>query len=136
MRTHHLFFVALALTAYQARAQTAPTAQATPPAAPPAQSAPAATAPQAQATSPIETPAPTRHRRPLAEAFAQANTTHDGHLTVDQAKAAKMYNIVKRFPEIDKDHKGYVTEDEIRSYYRALREARRAKEHAPDGPKS
>jgi hypothetical protein len=110
---------ALALLAFQAEAQTvAPTAGQT--------GTPAAPMPT-QTAAPSEPGKPAHHKRmTLAERFEQANTTHDGHLTPDQAKAAGMKNIVRRFDAIDKDHKGYVTEDDIRSYYKALRASRHA----------
>jgi len=52
--------------------------------------------------------------------FEQANTTHNGHLTMEQAKTG--YRAVARhFTAIDQDKKGYVTEDDIRAYYKAQR---------------
>lgn len=53
--------------------------------------------------------------------FAQANTAHDGHLTLDEAKAGYAL-IAKHFADIDADHKGYVTEDDIRAW-RVMRRA-------------
>lgn len=67
-------------------------------------------------------PAPKSNR--LAKRFAAANTTHDGRLTLDQAKSAKWRQVVKRFGKIDADSKGYVTEQEIRT---AAAQARSAK---------
>ncbi len=58
-------------------------------------------------------PAPKPNR--LAKRFAAANTTHDGHLTLDQARSAKWMQVVKRFGKIDADSKGYVTEQQIRT---------------------
>lgn len=49
----------------------------------------------------------------LAKRFAAANTTHDGQLTLVQAKTAKWTQVVKRFSKIDVGNKGYVTEAEI-----------------------
>ncbi len=60
----------------------------------------------------------------LKERFAQANTTNDGHLTLDQAKAG-LPRIAKNFAAIDKDSKGYVTMTDIQDYYKAQRAARR-----------
>ena len=51
----------------------------------------------------------------LAKRFAAANTTHDGHLTLDQARSAKWAQVVRRFGKIDADSKGYVTEQQIRT---------------------
>ncbi|MGA9868979.1 MAG: EF-hand domain-containing protein [Acetobacteraceae bacterium] len=64
--------------------------------------------------------------------FQAANTTHDGHLTADQARASShMHTVSANFDAIDKDHKGFVTEDDIRAWYKARREARKlAKEQA------
>lgn len=56
----------------------------------------------------------------LHQRFEAANTTHDGHLTLDQAKAG-MKSVAKKWDVIDKDHKGYVTEDDIHAYYKARR---------------
>jgi hypothetical protein len=42
-------------------------------------------------------------------AFYAANTTHDGHLTLAQAKAAGMQPVVDHFSDIDVKKRGYVT---------------------------
>jgi hypothetical protein len=62
----------------------------------------------------------------LQERFDAANTTHDGHLTLQQAEAAHMPMLVKNFSAIDKDGKGYVTEDDVRAYIRERIAERRA----------
>lgn len=104
---------ALVLLAAPAYAQT------TPPAAvpSPASAAPApATAAAPQASAPV-----THHRVSMEKRFAQANTTHDGHLTMAQAKAG--YSTVARhFAAIDVDKKGYVTEDDIHAWEKAERD--------------
>jgi hypothetical protein len=41
----------------------------------------------------------------LKDRFAQANTTNDGHLTLDQAKAG-LPRVAKNFAAIDKDNNG------------------------------
>lgn len=41
--------------------------------------------------------------------FYAANTTHDGHLTLAQAKTADFKPAVDHFAEIDVKHRGYVT---------------------------
>lgn len=69
-----------------------------------------------------------RKHRPLAERFAEANTTHDGHLTLAQARAAKMNGVVRDFGLIDKDKKGYVTADGIKAFRHERRAARAAEE--------
>jgi hypothetical protein len=74
------------------------------------------------------TEAPRTHTRmSLNEHFAAANTTNDGHLTEQQAKAG-MPSIARHFAAIDKDNKGYVTLDEIHAYYREQRAARQKTE--------
>jgi pyruvate/2-oxoglutarate dehydrogenase complex dihydrolipoamide acyltransferase (E2) component len=100
-----------------APAPAAPAPAAPAPAAPtPATPAPAATTPPALTARPITPPA--RHRMTRAQRFEMANTTHDGHLTMAQAKAANMSMVVKNFDLIDTSKKGYVTLDDINTYYR------------------
>jgi len=48
--------------------------------------------------------------------FAAANTTHDGHLTLAQARAAGMTPIVANFTAIDTAHRGYVTFNDIMAW--------------------
>ena len=79
-------------------------------------------------TAPV-TPAPTRRGRSLQERFDAANTTHDGHLTAEQARSG-MPTVAKNFAAIDKENKGYVTIDEIRAYQREARAERRAAKQA------
>jgi len=79
-----------------------------------------------QVAPPIKpAPAPRRARRTLDERFEEANTTHDGHLTLEQARA-KMPAVARDFAAIDTDNKGYVTLDQIKAERRAKRAARRA----------
>ncbi len=75
---------------------------------------------------------PHRHYISLDQRFEMANTTHDGHLTADQARnSPAMHTVSENFQAIDKDHHGFVTEDDIRTWYKARRAARRqAKEAA------
>jgi len=113
---------ALALLAVPAYAQTTPPAQTTPSAVPSPTSAPAAHA--SAPTTPATAPAPHPHVG-MAQKFASANSTHDGHLTEDQAKGG--YPAVARhFAEIDTTKKGYITEDDIRTWEKAERERRHA----------
>jgi hypothetical protein len=89
--------------------------------------APAATAtPPAAATPAVPD---VRHRRTMQERFDEANTTHDGHLTAEQARA-KMPAVSRDFTAIDKDHKGYVTMDDIKAHDAAKRAATRAAKKA------
>ena len=41
--------------------------------------------------------------------FYAANTTHDGHLTLAQAKAGGLTEVADHFPQIDIAKRGYVT---------------------------
>lgn len=73
--------------------------------------APAPAQVPAVTTAPVVTHVarPTR----MEKRFNDANTTHDGKLTLDQAKTAKMTNVVKHFAVIDRGTKGYVTIDDL-----------------------
>ena len=57
----------------------------------------------------------THSRLTMDQHFQQANVTHDGHLTEEQAKTGYK-TIAKHFAAIDQDKKGYITEDDIRAY--------------------
>jgi hypothetical protein len=50
--------------------------------------------------------------------FAQANTAHDGHLTLDEAKAGYP-TVARKFRAIDVDGKGFVTENDMRAWHAA-----------------
>jgi len=98
--------LALSLAAGAAVAQTPATpAPATPPAAPTAPERPHAT------------------RLTLNDRFTQANTTNDGKLTLDQARAG-MPMVARHFTAIDKDNKGYVTLADIYNYLKEQRAMR------------
>jgi hypothetical protein len=60
----------------------------------------------------------------LADRFAAANTTHDGRLTLDQARAG-LPMVARHFAAMDKDNKGFVTMEDIQSYMKAQRAAHR-----------
>ena len=63
----------------------------------------------------------THHTRlTMNQRFEQANVTHDGHLTLEQAKTGYK-SIARHFAAIDQDKKGYVTEDDIKAYYKTQR---------------
>jgi hypothetical protein len=66
--------------------------------------------------------------------FDAANTTHDGRLTLDQAQAGGMRGVARHFNEIDADHKGYVTMQDIRAWNRAKRAARSSQQGPPPPP--
>jgi hypothetical protein len=83
--------------------------------------APATTTPDAGAP-PAAPAAPKKavgHRMSLPKRFDLANVTHDGHLTKDQATAAKWTYVTKNFAAIDSAKKGYVTVDDIRAFSHA-----------------
>jgi hypothetical protein len=63
---------------------------------------------------------PARAHLTMAQRFEQANVTHDGHLTLDQAKSGYK-SVARHFAAIDVDKKGFITEDDIRAYNKAQR---------------
>ena len=85
--------------------------------------------PAAPHAAPAAAPAAAHHGHTLQQQFETANVTHDGHLTQEQARA-HMPSVARDFAEIDKDHHGYVTVDEIRDHRRAARAAHRAAKQA------
>ena len=70
-------------------------------------------------------PAPHNAHR-LQDKFATANVTHDGHLTLAQAKTGDMPMVARNFTKIDADHKGYATWADIRQFIQTRRAARQA----------
>jgi hypothetical protein len=101
------------LLTIQAQAQTGAAQPTTPPAAAPA----AGPAARPHAAAP-------HHRVTWQEHFAEANTTHDGHLTLQQAKDGYR-TLVRHFAEIDAGKKGYVTVDDITAWHKLQRAMRR-----------
>jgi hypothetical protein len=77
-----------------------------------AASTPSASEPNAQPAGP---PAPRGGQ--MIQRFEAANTTHDGKLTLEQAQAGHMPAIAKHFADIDINHRGYITMDDIRSWH-------------------
>ncbi len=63
---------------------------------------------------------PTHAHLTMTQRFEQANVTHDGHLTLDQAKSGYK-SVARHFAAIDVDKKGYITEDDIHAYNKAQR---------------
>jgi hypothetical protein len=55
-------------------------------------------------------------QRQLVDRFNQANTTHDGHLTLAQAQAGGLGWIVRHFNEVDMGSKGFVTLADLQAY--------------------
>jgi hypothetical protein len=84
-----------------------------------------ANSPAAASSTTAAPPAAAHHRRGLRERFEAANTTHDGHLTPEQAQASWPW-AAKHFAEIDKANRGYVTLDDIHTYRREHRHHRAA----------
>jgi hypothetical protein len=68
-------------------------------------------------------------RKSAADHFADANTTHDGHLTQDQATSGYK-SVAKSFSQIDISHHGYVTMDDIKAWKAAKKAAKQAAKHA------
>jgi hypothetical protein len=83
------------------------------------------TAPAPAATT-APAPAPHRTRMTMQQRFDAANTTKDGKLTLDQAKAAKLIRVVRNFDAMDSAKKGYVTMDDWHAFNRAQRAAHKA----------
>ena len=55
--------------------------------------------------------------------FAQANATHDGHLTSEQAQAGDK-TLFKHFAEIDTGKRGFVTLEDVKAWHKQRRAAR------------
>jgi hypothetical protein len=79
---------------------------------------------------------PSQHQARMTweQHFAQANVAHDGHLTLEEAKGGYAL-VAKHFDEIDADHKGYVTEDNIRAWQVKRKAAHRVTKPAGDKPR-
>ncbi|HET6608377.1 MAG TPA: hypothetical protein VFG62_16995 [Rhodopila sp.] len=73
---------------------------------------------------------PKRTHMSWEQRFTEANTTHDGHLTIDQAKLGYK-TVARHFRNIDVDGKGFVTENDIRAWH-ALQKAARHNKGAED----
>jgi hypothetical protein len=66
--------------------------------------------------------------------FAAANTSHDGCLTLQQASAGGLNDVVKQFAQIDSAKHGCVTLTDIRTYRQALNAQRRQPPASPPPP--
>lgn len=73
-----------------------------------------------------------RARATLEERFREADTAGDGRLTFAQAHA-RMPSVAHEFDAIDKDHKGWVTLDDIRAHQAEKRRLRRVPPSQPPG---
>jgi hypothetical protein len=87
---------------------------------------PAAVATPPATSTPTRAAKPDHARRSLADRFDAANTTHDGKLTLSQARAGHMNAVARDFAQIDKEKRGYVTMDDIRAFQKERRDAKRA----------
>ena len=79
--------------------------------------------PGTQAAASVPDAAAPHRRLGWEQRFTQANTSHDGHLTLEQAKGGYV-TVARHFAQIDADHKGYVTLDDIRTWHKQQRDAR------------
>jgi hypothetical protein len=61
--------------------------------------------------------------------FEAANVTHDGKLTREQAEQAHWMGVFRHFDDIDRDHKGYVTLQDLHDYAVARRAAQQGAAH-------
>jgi hypothetical protein len=68
-------------------------------------------------------------RRSAQQHFSDANITHDGRLTLDQA-TANYKSIAKSFQQIDVNRHGYVTFDDIKAWKAAKKAAKQAAKQA------
>lgn len=89
---------------------------------------------QPAAPAPVAATGNTGRRRTLQERFDLANTTHDGRLTLEQARAGHMPAVVRDFTAMDTARHGYVTLDEIKDYRKTRRLANRAARQAQTPP--
>ena len=78
--------------------------------------------------------APPGARQNFRARFEEANITHDGRLTLDQAQAARMGPLVRHFGEIDAGNKGYITMQDVRAWRQARRQAQGGPQGAPPPP--
>jgi hypothetical protein len=69
-------------------------------------------------------------RQTWEQHFTQANLAHDGHLTLEEANGG-FASVAKHFGDIDVDHKGYVTTNDIRAW-RIMRRAAHRLVHPPE----
>ena len=87
-------------------------------------------------TSPAQVPPAkaSRAHRTLQQRFDDANVTHDGRLTAEQARSG-MPAVSRDFATIDAGNRGYVTLEDIKAASRERRAARRAGKAAMGIPK-
>jgi hypothetical protein len=130
------FAIPMVVTAFlitPVQAQTtpaAPSAQKPAPAVAASVATPPA-APSPTAAAPAQAARPAYRRQTLLQRFDDANTPKDGHLTQDQASAARWTYVTRNFDAMDKAHKGFITVDDIRAFARERRAARQGTQPAP-----
>jgi hypothetical protein len=117
--------LAMALVSGAALAQPMPPDAGPPPGGPPP--------PGMQGGPPPGMAGPPQHMR-LADRFAAANVTRDGRLTMDQAQAAGWKPVVRHFADIDRDHKGYVTLQDVQEFHREVHAAKAAQQQGAPPP--
>lgn len=88
------------------------------------------------AEDPPKAEAPSQHhaRMTWEQHFVQANLAHDGHLTLEEAKGGYA-DVARRFDDIDADHKGYVTQNDIQAWRVKRKAAHRVTKPAEDKPR-
>ncbi len=67
----------------------------------------------------------------LKDRFEAANTSHDGRLTLQQAQQAHLGMVARNFDQIDADHKGYVTMQDVHAWHRARHQAKAQQQQQP-----
>ncbi len=87
----------------------------------------------AQQDPPQESQPKPRTRMTWQQRFDKANTTGDGKLTLEQAKAGYP-TIARNFARIDLDGRGFVTRDDVKAWHKSVREARNRMRNADDDP--
>jgi hypothetical protein len=78
---------------------------------------PATVPARAETPAPATAPAAHHARVTWQKRFEQANTSHDGHLTLEQARTGYK-TVARHFMEIDVAGHGYVTEDDVRAWHK------------------
>lgn len=63
--------------------------------------------------------------------FEAANTTNDGKLTLEQARAAHLGMVAHNFVQIDTERKGYVTLQDVKVWHQARKQARAGQKQNP-----
>lgn len=76
--------------------------------------APAVTAPTV--VPPAAKPVSRLKRPPFEQRFDTANTSKDGKLTLEQAKAGKLRGVTRYFSSIDTGKKGFITKEDVAAF--------------------